>query len=318
MCCHNGEAYVLDQLRSILEQVPPVTRVVVHDYASTDNTVAYIDAAAQQSPIPIEVNRHSHAPGASLSFFRALDLLSPELGDNDLVMLCDQDDVWLPGKTAAMFGAFGSSDDGPMSVRVAFHDVQVVDQSLEALRATYYGGNPWALPRDLDAERLLLGSPVIGHTMTVSAPLVKLVLRSARAERYLMHDWALVLFASRFGDIRFVPKVLSLYRQHASNVLGAYGRRSVWKTFSRVIRFSDAVVQQALSFSADAALAQSMGHRAVQMDRRLAESTGHNDWRVYARLALSALLRGPTPQRKGLGLFIVGHGLRRALTRQAR
>lgn len=310
MCCHDGERFLREQLQSIVAQERPVDRIHVHDFASRDGTVQVIEAFARASAVPVTLIRHADAPGASLSFFRALADLAASLGHDDAVLLADQDDVWLPHKTRTLLAAFEAI---PEQERAVFHDVKVVDSELTELRPTYYTGNPFALPRDLHPDRLLLSSPVIGHTLVVSAPLVRRVVRLARPRHYLMHDWSLVLFASRFGEIRFVPEALSLYRQHTANVLGAYGRRRLRDVLRRVGGFSDAVVQQALAFAQDIEPAAAACRHRGRVDRWLLALSRRAPAAAYAVLAASALMRGPTVQRKGLSIFIAAHGMRRSL-----
>jgi rhamnosyltransferase len=313
MCCHNGESFVAEQLRSILAQRRAVDVVHVHDFASTDGTLARLESAAQASTVEVHLNRHPDAPGASLSFFRALAILSPLILDEDVVFLADQDDVWLPNKTEVVLRELARQVQSWPGEHAIFHDVQVVGRGLELLRATYYTGDPFAVPRDLDPRLVLLSNPVIGHTLAVTGSLIRRVLRMARPDRYLMHDWSLVLFASRFGRICCIPEALSLYRQHEANVLGAYGRRGRLETVGRISRFSDEVVQQAIAFIHDTASdADRMAH-VSPTDRQLFRLARRFPWIGYPVLALQALLLGPTIKRKGLGVFIALQGVRRSL-----
>ncbi len=313
MCCHNGESFVAEQLRSILAQRRAVDVVHVHDFASTDATLACVDQEARASTVEVRVTCHPDAPGASLSFFRALALLSPLIRDEDIVFLADQDDVWMPHKTEAVLYELARQAQLQTGDHAIFHDVQVVGRELEVLRPTYYTGDPFAVPRDLDPRLLLLANPIIGHTLAVTGSLIRRVLRMARPERYLMHDWSLVLFASRFGRISFIPETLSLYRQHEANVLGAYGRRSRRKTVGRITRFSEEVVQQALAFINDTAGEAGPAAYASSGERRLFRLVRRIPWTSYPILALQALLLGPTGKRKGLSVFIVIQGVSRLL-----
>jgi glycosyltransferase involved in cell wall biosynthesis len=91
MSTYNGERFVAEQLRSILEQLPGSGRVFVRDDGSSDSTVTTIQAIADP--------RISMTAGSNLGFGRSfLTLLAESPADADLVMFADQDDVWLPGK----------------------------------------------------------------------------------------------------------------------------------------------------------------------------------------------------------------------------
>lgn len=315
MCCHNGESFVAEQLQSIFAQRRNVDIVHVHDFASTDATLDCVRHASRSSNVKVNLSRYSDVPGASLSFFRALSALSLVILDEDIVFLADQDDIWLPNKTEVVLSELERQAQSLPKEWAIFHDVQVVGRGLEVIRPSYYTGNPFEVPRDLDPRLLLLANPVIGHTLAVSGSLIRRMLRMARPDGYLMHDWALVLFASRFGRICFVPETLSLYRQHEANVLGAYGRRSRLETFGRITRFSDDVVQQAIVFIHDAASeADRFDHISVT-DSQLFRLGRRFPWITYPVLALQALLKGPTVKRRGLGVFIALQGIRRLFDR---
>lgn len=310
ICCHNGEKYIEDQINSILTQAHSITAIVIHDFNSKDNTLNIINSISTEKPGLINVIHHQDAPGASLSFFRAISLIAREINNDDCIFFADQDDVWLPSKVERVRKEFerlmASTTSGHVAV---FHDVKVVDEKLFELRPTYYTGNPFSIPRDLAPDRLLLANPVIGHTMAVSGRLLRKVASVRNPSAYLMHDWAMVLFASRLGAIGFIPIALSLYRQHSSNVLGAYGRRRFHNIIGRILRFSDSVCQQARAFGkdlGDSSDGNTLIHRITSSSRAVG----------YAWLSVSALLNGPTYQRKLLSLFIGWHSLVYALTKR--
>ena len=97
MATYNGSAHVAEQLTSILEQLGPHDEVVVVDDASTDDTRAVLAAFDDPRLRVLEspVNR-----GYVRAFERALGEARGEV-----VLLADQDDVWLPGRRDAMVAA---------------------------------------------------------------------------------------------------------------------------------------------------------------------------------------------------------------------
>lgn len=315
MCCHNGAHFVAEQLESILAQTVPVDVVHAFDFASRDDTVAALRRTAQRHPrTTVHIHQASDAPGASLSFFRGFAALAGLVEDGDCILLADQDDVWLPHKLATVRGPFERLYAATPGGRVAvFHDVRVVDEQLNPLRETFYTGDPLLVPRDLAPDRLLLCNPVIGHTLAISGALLKAAAAELTPTHYLMHDWAVVLLASRTGRIEFVPgAALSLYRQHADNVLGAHRRRSMREMLARTSRFSGQVVNQALGFAHDEACLTGRGSRRdCMLDRLLMGLGPATRWLAFPLLAVYALLRGPTLKRRGLGLFILLDGFKR-------
>src|SRR5207237_7984196 len=58
MCTWNGSAFVLEQLRSIVEQTRAVNEIVVCDDHSDDNTADLVHHFAQSSPVPVRLHRN--------------------------------------------------------------------------------------------------------------------------------------------------------------------------------------------------------------------------------------------------------------------
>lgn len=191
---------------------------------------------------------------------------------------------------------------------LTFHDVAIVNHHLTIIKNSFYVRSPFKIPRDLDPERLLLANPIVGHSVAVSTDLISLVCALDQKKKYLMHDWACVLVASRFGQIVFHNCVLSNYRQHDANVLGAHGRHGLKGIVARLKRHGKRVSVQAHEFIGEMIKAQSAmnpaGIREFSIDLRLKKlhSRGGIPWQ-YA-LAKSAIKRGPTPKRKLLAAFI--------------
>lgn len=250
LCAHNGERFIEAQLASIMEQELPVDCVHVFDFASNDMTRPLLAKLALRWP-KLDVRLVDHAPGVTLSFRHAFADILPLCGADDLVFLSDQDDVWLPQKTAKMATCLRQARRGDDDRILAFHDVALCDAKLQVIRSSFYEGRPFRLPRDLDPRRLMIASPVIGHTIVTTPSLLALMLQCQRLSHYVMHDWALVLLATHFGRVVYQPDRLGLYRQHDRNVLGAGRRRSVIDYARRALSLSRAINMQAATFLQD-------------------------------------------------------------------
>src|SRR4051812_18958901 len=91
MSTYQGELFVAEQLKSILMQLAQDAVVLIRDDGSTDGTVAAIEAIGDAR---VKVTR-----GANIGFVRSfLHLLDDAPSDAEVVLLSDQDDVWLPHK----------------------------------------------------------------------------------------------------------------------------------------------------------------------------------------------------------------------------
>lgn len=311
LCSHNGARFIAQQIASIRAQSRAVDVIHVFDHASEDGTREVLAQLAQESGgAPLALHWVDNAPGPALSFFNAMAQLAPQVGTGDCIFLADQDDVWLPGKVAAMLEVAA----GLPLPWALFHDVQVVDEALAPLKPTFYTGNPYAVPRDLDPRRLLLVNPVIGHTLVLSGDMLASVACLPEPSAYVMHDWAVALVAQRMQRLACVPQCLSLYRQHGANLLGASRQRSLGEQLRRGMQLAAQVLEQAMAW----ARAQSGGvlpaaSPAARVPRWLAQPwAGRNRVRVALHLAWHALVSGPTLRRRAMGLFLVLQALRPA------
>lgn len=304
LCSHNGDRFVREQIQSILDQDERVEAIHVHDFASRDDTRMVLQAIRAEAGDVVRLTFHDHAPGASASFLEALRHVAPLLDERTFVFLADQDDVWLPGKLATVRREIERRSLNAAEPTLLFHDVQVVDATLGSIRATYYTGNPFRVPRDLDPRRLMMANPAIGHTMMLSGALVRIIADWPESDRYLMHDWLAILIASRLGRVEVIPQALSLYRQHDANILGAYRTRGKIASVSRLLRFIDRMIQQATAFSRalPTPRAGAVGSGLERLCRRGYRSTA-------LALSWAALVHGPTWQRKAISLLLIARAI---------
>jgi len=94
MAAYNGSKFIGQQIDSILPQLARDDELIVIDDCSTDNTAELV--ANYQDP-RIKLIRHATNLGYVKTFQEALRLAS-----GDYIFISDQDDVWLPGRVAAM------------------------------------------------------------------------------------------------------------------------------------------------------------------------------------------------------------------------
>lgn len=201
LAAYRGEPYIAEQLASVLSQLGPADEVIVSD-----------DDAAGCS---LEVAR-------SLGDSRIVCLQGPGKGvvknvenainacTGELIFLCDQDDVWLPGKVSAVVKAVEGG------AKVVLHDAKVTDAGLNVTAPSFFAerrSRPgfW---------RNLLKNSFVGCCMAFTASYKDRFLPFP--ERLPMHDWWIGLLASRDkGAVVFLPEPLLLYRRHAGTVTGA-------------------------------------------------------------------------------------------------
>jgi glycosyltransferase involved in cell wall biosynthesis len=114
MATYNGARYVHEQVASILPQLGPSDELLIVDDCSSDETVSVL-RALEDPRVRIQCNERNR--GVVTSLERAL-----RLARNDVLLLADQDDVWLPGRVQALVGALQSSGALVASSNSSFMD----------------------------------------------------------------------------------------------------------------------------------------------------------------------------------------------------
>ena len=204
MSTYNGERFVAEQLRSILEQLPQGGCIRVRDDGSSDGTVAVIESLLEP--------RISITRGPNLGFARSfLTLLAAAPSDADMVMFADQDDVWLPEKIGRAWRHLQPLDSTPGLYGSA---QMLADVGLRPLQAT----PTWS--REPAFAHALAENIITGCTAALNASAVQLVQRAGVPKDLHFHDWWLYLVVSAFGRVVFDPEPTLLYRQHGANQIG--------------------------------------------------------------------------------------------------
>lgn len=221
---YNGEAYIKEQIASIIDQTYTDWHLYIFDDGSTDSTVAIAEEFAGKEPERITVRRNEHNMGSTKSFLLGLkyvyenydtDFSDPE----NYYMFCDQDDVWLKDKIAVSLKALKRIENRhafgtPLAV---FTDALIVDRNLTFIKPSFYREDHLK-PRHTELNRLLMENKCLGCTMMFNSATAALVRIPEEGIRY--HDWWTALIAASFGHIRYIKVPSIMYRQHADNQVG--------------------------------------------------------------------------------------------------
>jgi hypothetical protein len=128
--------------------------------------------------------------------------------------------VWLPCKIEQLLAFMRQREHvDPSLPRIVHSDLAVVDWNLLEIAPSFLKY------QRIDATRasfqdLLCSNCVTGCAALLNRPLLDL-LRGDSQARVDMHDWWAALVASAFGEVDFLPRALTLYRQHGTNAQGA-------------------------------------------------------------------------------------------------
>ena len=214
---YNGARFVGEQLDSILDQSRLPDLIVVADDGSTDDTSAIV-ADRLETARAAGIRTLAVPPGGRLgvtaNFARAI-----EACDTDLVVLCDQDDVWATGRLDAIVAAFDSVPD-----TVFRHEnARLVDAEGHPIGLTLFdalgvGERELSRIREGDAFSVYLRRNLAtGATVTFRRELFD---RAAPLPGEWVHDEWLAVVASVTGTVSVDASATIDYRQHGNNVIG--------------------------------------------------------------------------------------------------
>lgn len=101
MATYNGASYVREQIDSILAELEPQDELLVVDDASSDGTIDLLRAIDDPRLV---LHARAENRGYVRTFEEALSRAS-----GDVLLLSDQDDIWIPGRRALFLAALEGS-----------------------------------------------------------------------------------------------------------------------------------------------------------------------------------------------------------------
>ncbi len=217
LATYNGAAFVQAQVESVLAQQCVRVTVTARDDGSSDGTVGVLDGLAAESARRMTLLPAGAATGSAGGNFA--ELLRASTGG--YVALCDQDDVWQPGKLAASMERMRRLElvHGAGAPLLVFTDLAVVDEALRPVATSLWANNRID-PRDVRRLGRLLGENVVtGCTCLLNRAMVDLAMRMPRGA--VMHDHWIALLACTLGRAAWLATPTVLYRQHGANAVGA-------------------------------------------------------------------------------------------------
>jgi hypothetical protein len=216
LATYNGERFLREQIDSILAQTHPAVEILARDDGSTDATAAILEEYAARYPERMRLISGPPTGAAKMNFVRLLEASTAKY-----VAFSDQDDVWIPEKLELEMQAMHELEatHGAERPLLVFSDLRVVDERLKTVETSFWAYQHVETEKIRRLERLVMQNVLTGCTALLNTPLVHLA-RRMPAEAY-MHDWWVALIACAMGSSATVNQPLVLYRQHASNVLGA-------------------------------------------------------------------------------------------------
>lgn len=212
MCTYNGELYISEQLVSILNQTILPDEIIISDDNSSDKTIEIAESILKDSNISYKIIVNKINIGVVRNFENAVNNTT-----GDIILFCDQDDVWNTEKVSIISSEF---DKDPSLVMV-FTNAELVNFRREKLKKNLWdtvGFSNYLCDDKAFFDTLLNRCIVTGATMAYKR---KIAIKLMPFPDSWLHDGWLAINALNFGNIKAINMPLIEYRQHSKNVIGA-------------------------------------------------------------------------------------------------
>jgi glycosyltransferase involved in cell wall biosynthesis len=196
MASFNGSQFIKQQLHSILVQLTDEDEVIVSDDGSTDNTLLILKSFNDER-IKIFINEGRHGPIGN--FENAL-----KHSTGKLILLADQDDLWLPNKVETVKTLLINHD-------LVLSDCEVIDQKGNMLYPSFFTHR--GSRRGFWAN--IYRNSYIGCCMAFQRDILAYILPFPN--QIHMHDWWIGLLVELKGRVAFYDKPLIKYVRHGGN-----------------------------------------------------------------------------------------------------
>lgn len=216
LATYNGARFLGEQITSIQNQTYTNWSIVASDDGSTDETRSIIQHYQQLMPGKIRVLEGAEQLGSTMNFSYLL-----ENSTEDYVMLCDQDDVWVPNKIELQMQEMLRLEtvhgkDFPLLV---CSDLAIVDEKLQVLQPSFFKYRKQDTGILNDSYKLIAHSTITGCTMLLNRAAIKVAV-PIRIKNFQQDHW-ISMHIAYYGKISCIEQSLVFYRQHSSNVVGA-------------------------------------------------------------------------------------------------
>lgn len=215
LCTYNGEKFLSQQIDSILEQTVLVDEIVVCDDGSSDTTISILEDYKAKHPTIFKIFINDKNLRSVKNFEKAISLC-----DNEIIFLCDQDDIWVKNKVEKYVEFFEKNPN----IEVLASNGFGIDEDNNILDII----SIWDVPQFIKAKGFefdyfnilnLLGNFCTGATMAVKKELKPYILPFPILEGFHHDEWIALVGAMK-EKLHFLDEKLIYYREHSSQQVG--------------------------------------------------------------------------------------------------
>ncbi len=227
MATRNGEAFLEDQLLSIVNQSYKKVELLIADDCSTDRSYEILSRYVQKYKW-INLHQNREHLGLVKNFEKLL-----ESAQGDYIAFCDQDDIWRGDKILEAVEILQNENN---SMPLMFHsDLEVTNEKMKIISPSYFKMRSYRFGSGKQLDAIVGRCGVMGNTMVINQKLKSITLPFPDGLK--AHDYWIALINELYGKRLTSSDTLVRYRLHrtnSSNTLNSIKRkRSVISFLSR-------------------------------------------------------------------------------------
>lgn len=204
---YNGAKFLREQLDSLYNQTVLPDEIVVSDDCSKDGTAEILEEYHRTKGLKYVVNEHNL--GFNKNFENALKNTIGEY-----ILICDQDDIWLPNKVEVLVNAIKKYD--------RTKPVLVTSTTMDYMDGKVLRNN--TKPR-MSWVQMLYGNNTQGCCTIINRALLDKAL-PIMPPKGSLYDGYLGMIAGMTGEWENIGTPLMYYRHHANNVIANRDKRN--------------------------------------------------------------------------------------------
>ena len=209
----NGKKNILEQVYSILKQIPLNSEVLISDDGSTDNTIDLINSINDSRVHLFNFNQKNVIKNFEF-------LISQTKGE--FIFLSDQDDVWTVNKFSIFIEHF------EMGYDILLSNCYVIDDDFQILHESYFQFNN----SKTGFFKNIYRNSYMGCCMAFRSKVKNKILPFPKS--IPMHDWWIGLIGELFYKTFFINSQLLFYRKHLDNISNTSTGVSKYSFFKKV------------------------------------------------------------------------------------
>lgn len=217
MCTYNGEKYIKDQLKSILNQTVAIDEIVICDDGSKDKTIEIIEQIQLVNPNTISLYKNQENIGSTKNFEKAISICT-----GDYIFLSDQDDIWKVNKAEKVIQHFSENP----STEAVFTNGDLINEKNQKIKentlwnSVFFIENQLEKPINLSKLISSKRNMVTGATLCIKKETKQFILPFPEIKKYYHDEWIAIIIASR-KKIDYITEELISYRIHSGQQIGS-------------------------------------------------------------------------------------------------